>query len=158
MTKVGPAERKRIVAALHAGKTPYRVAKESGRSRPTVSKIAREAGIDINVNATKKAAAAKRDYGQAERLGLLNEAFDKARELLQTVNTPHKLQAWMVAVGIAVDKRRLEDGEATSRGEHTHREAISKSLEEYFRELDALAANDGEPDPEKSVHTTGADA
>ncbi|WP_273845420.1 helix-turn-helix domain-containing protein [Rubrobacter calidifluminis] len=144
--KVTEEERQRIISLLKSGLSQGKTAREVGRSKQTVSRIARAAGISSDVTAIKKAEAARLDFAKAERLELLNEGFQKAREILPTVDSAHKLQAWMTALGIAVDKRRLEDGEATERGDYTHREAAEKDLEEYFEALDALREGDGEAD------------
>lgn len=149
---VESAERKKIVALLGQDKTPYAVAKETGRSRPTVCKIAREEGFELNVRATKKAAEARRDYALAARLELLNEGFDKAREILPEIKDPGDLQRWFVAVATGIDKRRLEDGEATSRDE-SHRYDHSAELEDYFRELDSFREENSQASSRESVDT-----
>lgn len=134
--RVDAEERRRIVAYLKAGKSQGWIAREVGRNKSTVNRIARSEGIESNVAATKKASQARRDYAQAERLELLNEGFDKAREVLGRIRTAKDLQAWMVAVGTGIDKRRLEDGEATDRSEHTHNQGVD--LEAEFQRLDKV--------------------
>lgn len=134
MTKpVGEEERGRIVAMLRE-KTPYAVAKEVGRSRPTVSKIAREAGIDVNVNATKKAAEARSAYAESRRLEIIGKGLDKADALLSSISDAGEFQKWTVGFGTLIDKARLETGEVTDRTESRRGDA---SLEEEFKRLDA---------------------
>lgn len=139
MARVTEAERKRIADELRSGKTPYRVAKDAGRSRTTVCKIAGDLGIELDVQRVKKASEARRDYAQAERLILLNEGFDKAREILANVGLADDLKDWAVAVGTLIDKRRLEDGEVTDRHE---RRTGGIDLEEEFRKLDTELAEE----------------
>lgn len=131
--RITEEERDRIIAYLKSGKSQGWIAGKVGRNKSTVSRIAKVQGIDSNVAATKKATDAKRDYSRVERLKLLNEGFDKARELLGHISEVKDLQAWTVATGTLVDKRRLEDGEATSREEKVdpeRRKKIKDSLDE----------------------------
>jgi hypothetical protein len=60
------------------------------------------------------------DYNLERRQALLNAAFAKAEELLENVDRPSQLMQWAIALGTLTDKRRLEDGEATSRSEVTN--------------------------------------
>lgn len=106
-------ERDGILADLRAGMKPAEVAKKWRRSERTVHRLGAAAGL--GGVARKKADQARRDWALAERVGLLNKGFEKAEELLGKVATPHGFQAWAVAVGILIDKRRLEDGDATER-------------------------------------------
>lgn len=131
--KLTSEERERIVRLLKEGKSQGKTAKEVGRHVSTVNRIAKAEGIDSNIAATKKAIEAKRDYDLAERLLLLNEGFDKARDILPEIKEPKDLQAWMIAVATGIDKRRLEDGEATHRGETIdpeRRKRMRESLDE----------------------------
>jgi hypothetical protein len=133
MSRVTEAERRRIVAYLREGKSQGWVARELKRGKATISRVASAEGIDSERSATKKAAEARRDYAQAERLVLLNEGFDKAREILANVGLADDLKDWAVAVGTLIDKRRLEDGEATNRTENVDRasrERIKGTLDE----------------------------
>lgn len=108
-------EREAIAADLAAGTSAGRVARARGRSISTVLKVARERGIALDQSRTQKAVAARADFDRTARLELLNEGVATARRLLRGITAPHHLQQWSVAVGILIDKRRLEDGQATSR-------------------------------------------
>jgi hypothetical protein len=132
---VTSTERARIVAALQTGKSQYAVAKAFGRSPGTVNAIGQQAGVSPGHSATKQANAARRDYAQAERLLFINEIFDKARELLQTVKSADDLQRIAITAGILVDKRRLEDGEATSRSENLNADLTRDRLASRVDEL-----------------------
>lgn len=123
---VSSEERARIVSYLNDGKSQGWVAKEEKRSKSTISEIANKAGISTERSATKKASEAHRDYAQAERLLLLNEGFDKARDVLKHIGLADDLKDWSVAVGTLIDKRRLEDGKATSRHENADPERRRK--------------------------------
>jgi hypothetical protein len=122
--RVTPEERAAIVAALHGGTSLHAVAAQFGRGKATVSVIARDAGIDFERSAVRKAGAVHRDYALAERVALLNLGFDRARELLPTIEGALHLQQWMTAMAIGIDKRRLEDGDVTDRtAVQDHRES-----------------------------------
>lgn len=127
-------EREKIVMLLkeHGGNR-NKVARECGRSPSTVQGIAEAHNIPPNIRAPKNANQARRDYAQAERLELLNEGFDKARDVLKGIGLADDLKDWSVAVGTLIDKRRLEDGEATSRSESVdpaRRQKMKESLDE----------------------------
>jgi enoyl-CoA hydratase/carnithine racemase len=87
-----------------------------GISPGSVNRIAKLNGLEYSA-VPKPANEARRDYAQAERLKLVNEFFDKTRALLPEVDEPQKLQHLATTLAILIDKRRLEDGEATSRAE-----------------------------------------
>lgn len=117
---------------LKEGKSQNKTAKEVGRSPGLVNKVAREEGL-VNIQPPKNANGARRDYAQAERLALLNKGFDKAEDLLGSIGDAKELASWMIAVATGIDKRRLEDGEATHRGETIdpeRRKRMRESLDE----------------------------
>lgn len=113
-TKLTPKQRKAIEISLKAGRSIYRVAKDTNHSSRTVAKIAHAIGIQPNKAATDAATQAHIDYSTAHRLGLINEYFDKWREILGRVQTPQEMQQLAMGLGIMIDKRRLEDGMATT--------------------------------------------
>lgn len=133
MARLSDDERAAIVAALRAGESVYGTAKRFGRARSTISDVAKGAGVDTERSATKKANDARRDYDLAGRLELLNSGFEKAKTILDTITDPADLQRWTVAVGTLIDKRRLEDGDVTSRtetvGDDT-RDRLARKLDE----------------------------
>jgi transposase-like protein len=123
-----------ILEALETGASQNAVARQLGCSVGLVNKVARVNGREYS--RPKHAAEARRDYAQAERLALLNKLFDKVREMADGPLTPNGLQALTISMGILTDKRRLEDGEATSRAE-IHGDDIRDRL---ASRLDELAA------------------
>src|SRR5215207_236041 len=123
----------------------------SGRSAGTIQTIATQEGISSKYSAPKNANVASRDYVQGERLALLNKGFDKAEDLLKSIEGAKDLQAWMIAVATGIDKRRLEDGEVTDRSErHSHSHT---DLETYFEQLDAFTEINSETDSGESLDT-----
>lgn len=126
-------ERREIAAAVRAGGRRNEVARRFNRSPGSVSKIAAAEGIEFDRSQTKKATAAARYDSQAARMQIIDEGFEKARTILRSINEPRDFQAWTVGLGTLVDKARLETGEATHRGEYSHR--YSKDREERFERL-----------------------
>src|SRR5215207_9284860 len=102
-------ERAQIEAALLAGESLHATAGKFERSKETISRIARAAGITFERLHTEKAAAARRDYALAERVGLLNQYFDRAEAMLPYTYLASEFQQMATALAILIDKRRLED-------------------------------------------------
>lgn len=123
-----------ILKALRDGESQNAVARRLKCSPSTVNSVAKANGLEYS--APKKAGQARKDYAAAERLDLLNQAFAKAEEMLPTLKTAGWLQSWTIALGILIDKRRLEDGEATQRME-VHGDGARARI---ARRLDELAA------------------
>lgn len=128
-------ERAAIIAALQAGESLYGVAKRTGRGIATVSAVAKAAGIESERSITKKATEVHQDYALAGRLDLLNQGFEKAASLLASITDATEFQRWTVGVGTLIDKRRLEDGDVTSRTETVGDDARDR----VARKLDELA-------------------
>lgn len=112
---ISPERRAEIVSALRSGMPQNQAAKRFGVGVATVNRIAHSENLEYS--APQNANLARVDYAQANRLQLLNAGFDKAQEMLDQIRDPHQLQQWSVAIAVLIDKRRLEDGEATSRSE-----------------------------------------
>lgn len=129
-----------IVEALRAGESQKAVARRLGCSPGTVNRIAKlnriEPGSVEKSPALLAAEQAAADYSLERRMALLNKVFAQAEQMIETATTPHKLQALAIALGILIDKRRLEDGEVTARTEVNGGDA----RERIARRLDELAA------------------
>lgn len=123
-----------ILEALRDGASQNAVARRLKCSPSTVNRVAKANGLEYS--APKNTAECRRDYAQAERIELLNKGFAKAEEMLPTLKTAGWLQSWTIALGILIDKRRLEDGEATQRME-VHGDGARDRI---ARRLDELAA------------------
>lgn len=136
--QVSPEERERIIEALQAGRSQNEVARAFGRGPATINRIA--APLALEYSAPKAALAARADYTLERRLDLLNAGFDKAVELLDGIERPAELQQWATAFGILTDKRRLEDGDVTSRSEVTNGDDERTRV---ASKLDELAARRG---------------
>lgn len=113
--RIPDALREDIAAALRRGVSVRETARRFDVAPSTVSTIAREQGVDTERARTKKAEAARLDYDCARRLELLNTLFAKATTLANAAADGRDFRDIVVAVGVLIDKRRLEDGEVTDR-------------------------------------------
>lgn len=134
-------ERLRIKELLDDGRSHNSIAKELGRSQSTVSEFAKREGYSPLPERTPRVAnQARRDFGKAERLELLNLGFEDAWAKFERGGlSARDYKELMTGVAIAIDKRRLEEGEPNSvhetRSGHP-RQAKSINLEEEFARLD----------------------
>jgi transcriptional regulator with XRE-family HTH domain len=141
-----------IIEALQAGEAQKAIARRLGCSPGTVNRLAKLNGLEPG-SAKNQAAAAVvdnllADYTLERRMALLNKVFDQAEAMIPTATTPHKLQALAIAIGILIDKRRLEDGEVTARTEVNS----GSAREQLTRRLDELAARRAAAaNPERAV-------
>jgi transposase-like protein len=137
-SRLSQAERERIAQALRAGGTVHAVAREFGRSKDTVSRIAAAFDIDLGRSAPKRATEARMADVRARlselSIGLVEDAHRLRGQLFaphttfsfggkDNVYTEHEIpeptardkQALMTSIGIAVDKvnaitRQDDDG------------------------------------------------
>lgn len=120
-TPVTDKERQRIIEALRGGKSIHAVATEFRRAKQTVGKIAKAAGLTPDDTHVKAANEARTNYADAQRIGLINKAFAKVEKLVDLFpDNPaasRDLRELVTALGILIDKRRLEDGDVTERTE-----------------------------------------
>ncbi len=108
---VSEADEKKILEALESGRSVRDVGKEFGRSHSTISDVAKRNGLDLaDRSETKKAAVAKSCYAAEDRIRLVGELLNKARELMVTCTGARDLQSLAMVIAIGIDKRRLEDG------------------------------------------------
>lgn len=131
---VTESERERIVTLLRSGRSQTSVAKELARGSATINRIAKAEGLEYT--APKNAVEAKRTFDQTRRLEVIDELVAKARSLVPSVDDPQKLTQLITGVAILIDKRRLEDGEATSR---TETRTDGDTRERLIGRLDELA-------------------
>ena len=114
MSKGGPVtedEEKAIIKLLESGKTTREVAKEFDRGAGTISRIAQRNGLDLAERSNVKSAAlAKSCYASDDRIKLVGELLNKAKQLMKTCDTTRDLQYLATAIAIGIDKRRLEEG------------------------------------------------
>lgn len=141
MSKGSPVsedEEKAILAALESGKTTREVAEEFKRAPSTVSDIARRNGLDFAERARmKKADIARTCYASEERIKLVGELLNKAKQLMKTCDSSRDLQYLATAIAIGIDKRRLEEGPG-----HGNK---SGEITKLFEKMESGEAEDGAP-------------
>jgi predicted transcriptional regulator len=105
-------EKARIREMLDDGQSHNSIAKQVGRAQSTISEYARREGYSPLPDRTPRVAnQARRDYAKAERLELLNQAFETGAEMLERGGlSARDYKEVMTAIAITVDKRRLEEG------------------------------------------------
>lgn len=135
-------ERERIIAEFATGKSCNQIAREFGRSPGLVSRLAREVGHDFERSQTKKATRARVTYDRARRVALIDKGLAQQERILKDATTAHKMQAWWIGTGIALDKRREED-DGNSGGADAIRGLLSQMRRKRDGEARADAENDG---------------
>jgi transcriptional regulator with XRE-family HTH domain len=124
-----PAQYGAIMADLHGGRLSYRqVAARHGVGASTVAGIAHRERISRPSAQQVIAAALRHGYDRAERVRLLDLAFERVELLLDNVDDARALQQVVAALATLVDRRRLEEDEPTARTELIDRERARVSL------------------------------
>lgn len=134
-------ERGLIATALLSGDSVQAVARRFNRGKATVHRIATAEQIPRSaekVAQTAAASAAHRDYTQPARLDAINTIFDRVLELVAETSKASEVKDLAMAAAILIDKRRLEEGEATSRTETNQTDAHQRLLERV-RQIKASA-------------------
>jgi transposase-like protein len=142
-----PEERAKIVALLKEGGLSQGViARMVGRAQSTISSIAAKEGLSAPRHKTPvQANHARRVYAREQRRELLDKFLSLAEAMIDAGGmSPREARELVQGIGIAIEKRRLEDDEAGSitetRSGGPHHGGIN--LEEEFRKLDELAAKE----------------
>jgi hypothetical protein len=131
-----PAQFAAILADLRAGRLSYRViARRHGVGASTVGGIARREGIARPSGQQVAAAALHAGYYRAERVRLLDLAFERVEMLLDDVQDPKSLQQIVAALATLVDRRRLEEDKPTARTEVINHESARRTLAEKLERL-----------------------
>jgi hypothetical protein len=117
-----------------------------GRAQSTVSSVAAREGLSAPRHRTPiQANHARRVYAREQRRELLDKFLSLAEAMIDEGGmSPREVRELGQGIGAALEKRRLEDDEAGSitetRSGHPRPGAIN--LEEEFRKLDAMAAEE----------------
>lgn len=130
MVKIPEEVEKKIVEAIKEGKKTYQeIANEFNVAKSTVSAVAKRNNIQREQFVTKKAVEAKKKWDKQRRLELLGKFFDKCNVMLFQIEEPRELKDLITALGIAIDKARLEEGEPTERIESNERIESKSEME-----------------------------
>jgi hypothetical protein len=125
-----------ILDDLRRGHLSYRqVARLHGVGASTVGGIARREGVRRPSGQQVAAAALRAGYHQAERIRLLDLAFARVELLLDEVDDARSLQQVVAALGVLVDRRRLEECEPAALTEVIDHQAARQALAEKLTRL-----------------------
>lgn len=140
---ISKKEEMAIIEAINEGKTRNSIAREFKRSPGTITNIAQKNGLTFDQTPTKKAVEAASKWNKARRFELIGKFFDKLRDVIQVTSDPRELKDLSTALGIVIDKARLEEGEPTEITKNENNDTISGTLahlstEELKAEIDKL--------------------
>jgi len=79
------------------------------------------------------------DYDGPRRRRLLNKCLYKAENLVDEVGTPREMQQITTAISMLIDRKRLEDGEVTSREEVVN---VIELREKLLARIEAISERD----------------
>lgn len=84
---------------------------------------------------TKKASNVRREYCLEKRVALIDAGMKKLEEMLPTIDKPNGMRDWFVALGTAIDKRRLESPPEPPKGESDgFLEALASKTPEVWKD------------------------
>lgn len=110
-------------------------------------------GIRTN---TKKATEARKEYCAEKRIALIDAGMKKLEEMLPTIDKPNGMRDWFVALGTAIDKRRLEDppkpAENESDGFMEALDAKAKEIWKDHAEADPVQVDPLQPEAMADSH------
>jgi len=117
-TPVLSEEEAAILEALGDGMSTRQAAKKFNRAKSTIVDVAKRNGLDLgDRSVTKNAAIAKSCYASDARITLIGQCLDKGQSLLDGCNSGREFKDILIGIGIALDKRHLEEaGDGTGRG------------------------------------------
>ena len=114
------------------------IAKELGKGKSTINRVLQGLGLtngtDQERSKTKNATAARKAFSSERRIALIDAGLERLCELLPTIDKTSGMRDWFVAVGIGIDKRRLEDPPKGTNG--------TAAIDAYIEELSREAAKD----------------
>ena len=104
--------RSQIENDLRNNRAINQIKKSYGVGSKTVYQVMDEAGIPRERrehSQTKNANIARKEYCSEKRISLIDAGMKKLEEMLPDIDKPSGMRDWFVALGTAIDKRRLED-------------------------------------------------
>jgi transposase len=132
-------EQAAICAFILDGHSMAKASEMFGRSPASVQKALRTQNV-VSMHPTPEASrAAVADYTAQRRRILYNKILDRVEMIVDHEEPQAKdMKDLAIAVGITVDKRRLDDGEATQRSEAG---SIGESRQKLQDKLDSILRN-----------------
>ncbi len=107
------------------------IAKLANCSDGFVSEVVKENGYSFppeRRSQTKNASVARRKYCRAKRLEVLDEAMEKAQDILKITKSGQGLRDWAIAWGTLTDKYMLEE-KAEKDAVSSERYGLSKAIQ-----------------------------
>jgi len=126
---ISKQKKKRIEELKADGLSQSQIAKKLKISQSTVSDYLKSIGYESDRSKTKKATEARREYCAEKRLALIDAGMKKLEEMLPEIDKPSGMRDWFVALGTAIDKRRLEDPQKS--GEEDALEKLISAIDSH---------------------------
>lgn len=116
---VSAATRRKIEKLHLTGLSQHKIAKKLKIAQSTVSEYLssidqskkekpKSAAKKTDQSTTKKAHLARKEYCSEKRIELIDMGMTHLEEMLPAIDKPSGMRDWFVALGTAIDKRRLE--------------------------------------------------
>ena len=149
-----PEERAKIVSLLkEGGLSQGAIARMVGKAQSTISSIAAKEGLSAPRHRTPiQANHARRVYAREQRRELIDKFLSLAEAMIDEGGmSPREARELVQGIGIAIEKRRLEDDEAGSISETRSGgpQHGGLSLEEVFRKIDEEWAEEQRQEQER---------
>ena len=129
---------KKIKKLKDDGLSQHKIAKKLGIAQSTVSDYLKSIGVPSDQSKTKNANAARREYCAEKRIALIDAGMKRLEEMLPTIDKPSGMRDWFVALGTAIDKRRLESPPEPPKGESDgFLEALDAKTPEVWKDAEA---------------------
>ena len=133
------------------GLSQHKIAKKLKIAQSTVSeylsstdqsktKKPKSAGENSDHSKTKKANLARIEYCSEKRIALIDKGMAHLEAMLFEIDKPSGMRDWFVALGTAIDKRRLEEPQKPPEDESDgFMEALGLKTPEVWKDFDAEA-------------------
>lgn len=139
---VSAAIGRKIEKLRFTGLSQHKIAKKLKIAQSTVSeylssidhsktKKPKSAGEKSDHSKTKKANQARIEYCSEKRIALIDKGMSHLEDMLPEIDKPSGMRDWFVALGTAIDKRRLEEPPQTSGGEQEMLDKIVGALDQH---------------------------
>jgi hypothetical protein len=139
-TPITDEDRKEIIRLHGEGKGRNEIARLSGRSLRTVSRICEDAGLTFDRTATAVATEARKTDAKARRAAIIDRAYARVEKLLDRLDTADNGQFAFTASSV--------NGIETVHLDHVpgqEEKAISGAIGTYLAQAAKLEAIDGDP-------------
>jgi hypothetical protein len=148
---VSAAIGKKIEKLWFAGLSQHKIAKKLKIAQSTVSEYLssidqskkekpKPAAKNSDQSKLKNAHLARKEYSAGKRIALIDRGMQHLEDMLPGIDKPSGMRDWFVALGTAIDKRRLEAPPKTEGNESDgFMEALEQKTPEVWKDVDAEA-------------------